>query len=102
MYNYVFVHYINYSNGTHLTGEIPRQELDWILGTLRSSKCASPPWWIDPLLDVNARGPLRVLDGLVGEGAKSTEEGGLASLTVANEEQLDCTIANRPGYVHRK
>ena len=81
----------------YLSGEIPRQELDWDLGMLRSSQGTSLLRWIQPLLDVDARGPLWILDSLVGEGAKPTQEGGLASLPVANEEELDCTITHRPG-----
>ena len=84
---------------TYLSGKIPCQELDWDLGMLRSPQGTGPLWWIGPLLDVDARGPLGILDGLVWEGAKPTQEGSLASLPVANKEELDCTIAHRPGQM---
>ena len=70
----------------YLSGKVPRQELDWILGILRSSEGTSLLWWVGPLFDVNACGSLGVLDGLIGQGAKSTQESGLASLAIADEE----------------
>lgn len=81
----------------YLSGKVPCQELNWIQDHLRSSQSDSLGFRIAPLLYVDSSGSLWVFDGLVGKGSKSTQQRGLTPFPVADEEQLDSTIAHRPG-----
>lgn len=80
----------------YLSRKVPRQKLDRILGRVGSSQRHSPLFRIGPLLDVDPGGSLWVLDGFVWEGAKTSQQSRLSPLPVSNEEQLDCTIVDRP------
>ena len=47
---------------------------------------------VDPVLNVDARGPVRLL---VRHAPQPAQEGGLAPLPVADEEQLDGAVVHR-------